>query len=717
MSAEGDPAPFGVAPFELRVLGAFELAHRPSGALIPISAAKMRALIAYLAAAPRNAEVRRTLAGLLWASSGEDQARQSMRQLLSNFRRNVGPDVAGLVAFDDSLVSLDPSLVAIDRTRLMNVAGDADLASLVETADLYRGDFAPGLDIAEPEFDEWLRAERMRCREAAIKLFDALVRKLAGGGRHGEALKYANRLAEIDPLREETHRLIIAEEAIVSGRASAMLRYEAFRILLRDELGVKPEPATLRLLEGLRQQPAPAIDPAPKPEPIPPPAQECAAPREARRWRRPALAAALAAIALIGAFAVFAVWRPFYASIADSGEEVERASLVVLPFDFGAGLDSFRAQASAYQAGVAAAFARNGRLSMVAAPAGQSSRDPVGVGDALKVRYVVKTDVTQTPDGARADAVLYDAATGGLIFTTPLAMGGDKADFARKFYEAIYPAVLLHRANELALRAPDSIPALLWRAAAQEGATGVRVADPPEFATFEKVLAQDPGQFDALLGLANGLIERVARDLSRGVNRTADLDRAASLLEQARLEERTRPQSARIAEIAFLEGMIEKLQSKFVEARENFLTAVKYAPEDAVAAAEAAHVLMFLGRLDEAYEQMRAIRNFDVDESSFIAAETALISGHPETALAYYDMAVSATPQIPRIYAWRSVALWRQHREEEAHQNALKSQTMTPAYMPYWMQGRGQFADKRYRDARDMCVQDFEKALAYKPPS
>ncbi len=242
------------APLELRVLGHFELAYRDSGELIPVSSARTRALLAYLAAAPRLTETRRRLAGLLWTNRGEDQARQALRQSLSNFRRGALPGVAGLVTFDDTGVSLDPSLVAIDRTDLMGYHRHADITELSRIADLYRNDFGLGLEIGEDEFDNWLHGERRRCRDAAVTLFDRLVRALAAAGSHREALTRANRLAEIDPTREETHRLVIAQEAIVSGRASAMLRYEAFRLLLRDEIGIRPEPATLRLLDELRRQ-------------------------------------------------------------------------------------------------------------------------------------------------------------------------------------------------------------------------------------------------------------------------------------------------------------------------------------------------------------------------------------------------------------------------------------------------------------------------------
>jgi tetratricopeptide (TPR) repeat protein len=172
-----------------------------------------------------------------------------------------------------------------------------------------------------------------------------------------------------------------------------------------------------------------------------------------------------------------------------------------------------------------------------------------------------------------------------------------------------------------------------------------------------------------------------------------------------------------LSRIAFLEGLLDKVQSRYPDARSHFVEALRYAPDNAQAAAQVAHVDLFLGDLEQAYAEMEAIPNFDYTESSFVAAETALVAGHPDRALFYFDRAVSTTPDIPRNYAWRAIALWRLHREDEAHQSALKSQDMEPAYRSYWITNRSSLADKRYRDARDLCATDFEAALKYKPPT
>ena len=710
---DDDPPPAASPPIELRILGTFELLDRRSGGLIPLPAAKLRALIAYLAAAPRLTDSRRRIAGLLWADSGERQARQSMRQLLSNFRRAVDPSAAAILSFDETDVGLDASSVTIDRTAFVQAGSSADIAELTGAADLYRGDFAAGLDIGETEFDAWLHAERLRMRETAIAQFDRLVRALVDVGRHDEALQRANRLAEIDPLREETHRLVIAEEAAVSGRASAMQRFETFRILLRDELGVRPEPATLQLLERLRQLEMRDARPADSPPPVAIKAATGAAPAmpiaPLRRWRRPALAASLAAAVLLGGMAATEAWRRFAAPIVrDAGN---RAAITLLPFDIDAGLDGLRARAGAYEAETKAVFAHERRFSLTAPPATLPTRDPIRLGRILPVGYVVMVSVAATAGGARADVKVCETAAGVCFSMASTPFVDDEVKFAHELYGLVFPAIARRQAESLAAAEPDSVPALLWRAAAAETVAGVAMADPPEFATYETALARDPNQLDALIGLANGLILKVARDQSKGEKRTEDLNLAMRLLARAESKAPDLP------EIAFLEGMIDKLQQKYEEASALFERVRKTDPTNWTAAAEAAHVKLFLGRFDEAYAQMEAIPDIDAADAAFIAGETALMAGPLDRALVYYDMAVSHNPTISRNHAWRAVALWRAGRRHEAHEAALRSQDLKPAYLPLWMGSRAQLADKRYRDARDRCVQDFNAALAYTAPS
>jgi DNA-binding SARP family transcriptional activator/Flp pilus assembly protein TadD len=711
---EGGSQSSQATPFELRVLGHFELVFRETGALIPVPTAKTRALLAYLAAAPRFTETRRRLAGLLWANSGEDQARQSMRQLLSNFRRGASLGESGIIIFDESTVSLNPALVAIDRAALMAERPDAEMAELSRIADLYRNDFGLGLDIGESDFDAWLQTERVRCRDAAITLFDRLVRALIGLGRHEEALTRANRLAEIDPTREETHRLVIAEEAIVSGRASAMLRYEAFRLHLKDELGVRPQPATLRLLDELRRQPNPDGPPdastdagalAATPAPV--------ARLAARRWRQAAVATGLAFALLLGVVIAAPAWHLFEAPIAYIDDDTGRASIVMLPFETAPGHDDLRAHSQAYEAEARVAFAHNNRLSMVEFSDTAPSHDPIGIGRAMRARYVIKTILTEVAGGLQADVSLIDSATGVTVSIIPVPVSSEKIKFARELARSIYPEIVQHRAQTLSAIDPDSIPALLWRGTAAQIATRVGAANPEEFTLYERVLARDPNQLYALLGLAEALIVQVSRDQSP--DRTADINRATSLLL------RVREQAPNLPDIALDEGMLCKLQRQYAQAVPLFERAVQLDRTQWNAAANAAHVKIFLGRFEEAYDQMEAVMpnllpDFAAAETGYLAGETALVARHPEQAVAYLDIAIRGNATVSRIHALHAAALWMAGHQAEAHAAAVLSQTLKPVYSPEMMARRGGAeASSRYKAARDDYVAAFRSALAPVP--
>ena len=73
----------------LILLGGFE-ARLASGTPLLLPNNKAQALLAYLAMAPGRAHLRDKLATLLWPGTGDEQARQSLRQALVTLRRALG---------------------------------------------------------------------------------------------------------------------------------------------------------------------------------------------------------------------------------------------------------------------------------------------------------------------------------------------------------------------------------------------------------------------------------------------------------------------------------------------------------------------------------------------------------------------------------------------------------------------------------------------------
>ena len=639
--------------------------------------------------------------------------------MLSNFRRRASPETSGILLFDDSTVGLVPSAVVIDRTALIELRPDADVTELSRVADLYRNDFGLGLETGESDFDDWLHSERIRCRDAAISLFDRLVRKLIDLGRHEEALTRANRLAEIDPTREETHRLVIAQEATVSGRASAMQRYEAFRLLLRDELSVRPEAATLRLLDDLRQQPNPEkpadpiVEPssrlmAPAPMPVLRPAT--------RRWQPAALVACLALALPLGGMIAKPVWRLFEAPIVYIDDDTGRASLVVLPFEAAPGHDDLPERARAYEAEARVTFGHRNRLSLVEMPHTAVPADPTELGRTLRVRYVIKTFLSETPGGMQANVSLIDSASGTTVRGIQIPLDGTPVKFAREVTRSILTEITLHRAKTFPSDS-ESTPALLWRAAAVQISSRVGAIKPEELAMYEKVLARDPNQLYALLGLGGALILKVARDQSP--NRMADIRRAESLMQKA-FEE-----APNLSEIALEQGMLKKFQRQYEEAIPDFQRAVRFDQTDWIAAAQVAHCKMFVGLPEEAYREMEEVMphllpDLGAAESAFIAAEAALVAGHPDRAVEYLDIAISGNPTMPRLHGLRAAALWLAGRQAEAVTAAGLSQTLTlppaPRFTADTMAKRGgPEASQQYQAANARYIAAFRSALALVP--
>ncbi|MBV9497497.1 MAG: winged helix-turn-helix domain-containing protein, partial [Acidobacteria bacterium] len=78
-----------MALLNLSLLGDYQM-HDASGTLVTLSAKKSQALLAYLGVRPTQLVSRDKIANLLWSSTGPEQARQSLRQLLSSLRKELG---------------------------------------------------------------------------------------------------------------------------------------------------------------------------------------------------------------------------------------------------------------------------------------------------------------------------------------------------------------------------------------------------------------------------------------------------------------------------------------------------------------------------------------------------------------------------------------------------------------------------------------------------
>jgi TolB-like protein/Flp pilus assembly protein TadD len=231
---------------QVRLLGGFEL--RGHGRDAPPLGRKVRALLTCLALSPGKPWPREKLMALLWSDRGEEQARASLRQALAELRRALG-EPSPVRAEHDS-VSLDPSIIALDAVEFERLA---KAGRLDEAASLYRGPLLDGHGVRDDAFEEWLGVERGRLHDLAVDTLDRLAASQSGDA----AIKTALRLLQLDPTREETHRLLMRLYAAAGQRAQALRQYQQCRDTLQRELKAQPDIATERLYRQVQDEAMP----------------------------------------------------------------------------------------------------------------------------------------------------------------------------------------------------------------------------------------------------------------------------------------------------------------------------------------------------------------------------------------------------------------------------------------------------------------------------
>lgn len=137
--------------FQVFLFGPFTVLG-PDGADLTPKSRKSRAILAMLAVAPRGTRSRVWLRDKLWSDRGEDQASASLRQALLEIRTALGADGAQAILADKHTVSLDLTRIRVDALEALTPDGATTIGSAEH--------FLEGIDVRDPEFEEWLTMER-----------------------------------------------------------------------------------------------------------------------------------------------------------------------------------------------------------------------------------------------------------------------------------------------------------------------------------------------------------------------------------------------------------------------------------------------------------------------------------------------------------------------------------------------------------------------------
>jgi tetratricopeptide (TPR) repeat protein len=117
---------------------------------------------------------------------------------------------------------------------------------------MYRGDFLSGFTLADsPEFDDWQYFESQGLQRRYSEALQRLVIAHAQQQEFDQAIEYANRRLNLDPLNESAHRELMALYARVGQREQAIRQYRDCVRILQEELGAPPLDETVELQERI----------------------------------------------------------------------------------------------------------------------------------------------------------------------------------------------------------------------------------------------------------------------------------------------------------------------------------------------------------------------------------------------------------------------------------------------------------------------------------
>jgi len=219
---------------DLALLGDFRV--RIDGVDIPSAAwrqGRAAALVKLLALSPRKRLSRDEAIEALWPGVSPEAGGTNVRKAVHFARRALGGEATiGVRSGSIELWPDGPIATDVDRFEAASAAAFSahDGDSFRQAAELYAGDLLPD-DRAEPWSDERRRALR-----------ETYLGVLRGAGLWA-------RLVELDPTDEEAHRELMRSHLDEGNRREAIRQFERLRDVLREELGVGPDPESVALYE------------------------------------------------------------------------------------------------------------------------------------------------------------------------------------------------------------------------------------------------------------------------------------------------------------------------------------------------------------------------------------------------------------------------------------------------------------------------------------
>lgn len=607
----------------LRTLGTIDLRGESGEELRAVLAQPKRvALLTYLALTSRRGWQRRDrVMALFWPELDAEHARNSLNQALFFLRRHLGTET--ILARNSEEILLALELLWCDAVAFEEMVAAGRHADAVE---LYHGELLAGFHVPEAaaELELWIDGERQRLARQFAGAVEALAAAREQAGDYSGATIWWRRLAAHTPHDGRVAlRLLRALDA--SGDRHGALEYaRVYTLLIRQQFDAEPDTAFTDFVRRLREpSPPDRILATREPAPAHADRKEGVKQRELRRgWRRYRGGAGVA----IALFVVVLLTMVYRARTGHADPSIRR--IAVLPFENLTNDPSKEYLADVMTDASITELARYPELSV-------RSRASV-----LQFKGA-KRSAAEITGALPVDAFLEGTLSGDghmLQVTAQLINAHDDRHLWAERYVrdsanivAIVSDIAAAIAREVDLRAApvaerprirralNAVSYSLYLRAQQAMLNRTPTAMEQARVYLHQAIAQDSAFALGYAGLAEAI-------LISGIDGYMSLRDARD--SAAVMASRALALDSSLAEAHTALALVDGDAAKWEDADREFRRAIELGPSDALARHWYAQLLFILGRLHEAYAQIKVGR--EIDPTSASLARTA---GPIETAL------------------------------------------------------------------------------------
>jgi DNA-binding SARP family transcriptional activator len=246
----------------LNLLGHVEIYRDPTKQFAPDAWTTRRArdIFCYIASSRHRRVDKDVLIDAFWADSEIEVIEKNFHPTISHIRKALNSRQTfkqNFLIFRDGAYQLNLELsYSIDTEEFENHILAAEKAkrendaeslrqSLEAAHSLYRGEFMAGV------YDDWAEERRAYYSEQSLRVLNGLAKLSFKEKGWSKALKFSGEILQIDPFREDVHRLMMKIFAAQGKPAKVKEQFEGLQELMKKELGVAPAAETRKTFQEL----------------------------------------------------------------------------------------------------------------------------------------------------------------------------------------------------------------------------------------------------------------------------------------------------------------------------------------------------------------------------------------------------------------------------------------------------------------------------------